>query len=238
MKRVLTFLINGPRICRLPAATKDSISSGLSLLSQKLPSDFARQPRSLDELSYWKATEFRQFLLYTGPLVLKNIVPKKVYDIFLVLHVAMSILLTDDDGKRNHFLDYARNLTQYFVANAKHVFGETFSVYNVHSLIHLADDVEHFNCSLNQLSAFPFENFLQQIKKCIKSAHNPIAQVCCRLASPRILIKSGKKYKICKRFRDSWFILGSGKIWVFLGEFFWVGFLMPTLPKTQRNTAK
>ena len=60
-----------------------------------MPSEFARQPRSLQELDRWKATEFRQFLLYTGPVVLKGIVSKELFQHFLTLNVAMTILLQE-----------------------------------------------------------------------------------------------------------------------------------------------
>ena len=56
-----------------------------------------------------------------------------------------------------------------------------FTVYNVHSLIHLSSDVEHFKCSLNDVSAFPFENYLQTLKKSVRQSQNPIAQVTKRL---------------------------------------------------------
>ena len=44
-----------------------------------------------------------------------------------------------------------------------------FLVYNVHGLLHLADDARRFGASV-----FPFENFLGQLKR---KAQNPIAQI-------------------------------------------------------------
>ena len=93
VKRMLTFLKQGPRICKLSYAMVKDISDILISLGGKMPSEFSRQPRSLTEIERWKATEFRQFVLYTGPLVLKSVIDKDLYQHFLTLHVSMSILL-------------------------------------------------------------------------------------------------------------------------------------------------
>ena len=53
----------------------------------KMPFEFARHPRSLSDLDRWKATELRQFLLYTGPIVLKKVVKPEVYEAFVILSV-------------------------------------------------------------------------------------------------------------------------------------------------------
>ena len=45
------------------------------------------------------------------------------------------------------------------------IYGSTFTVYNVHNLLHLHEDVSFFNCSLNDVSAFQFKNHLQVIKE-------------------------------------------------------------------------
>ena len=133
--------------------------------------------RLKNDRKYWKATEFRQFLLYDGPIVLKGVVSKLVYDHFMALHVAMDILLNDNDEKRNFYVDYSRHLLQWFVDNAKRVYGRTFTVYNVHSIVHLPDDVINYSCSLNELSAFKFENHMQKLKKKVRNSNNPIVQI-------------------------------------------------------------
>jgi len=76
---------------KLPSNLVKQISNRLILLKKYIPSDFSRKPRSLDELSRWKATELRQFLLYTGPVVLYSLVSKKMYYNFLYLNIAMTI---------------------------------------------------------------------------------------------------------------------------------------------------
>lgn len=69
---------------KLPTNVIKIISSRLKLLKKDIPSDFSRKPRGLDELARWKATEFRQFLLYTGIIVLHSITPKNIYNNFYI----------------------------------------------------------------------------------------------------------------------------------------------------------
>lgn len=44
-------------------------------------------------------------------------------------------------------------------------------------LLVIAGDCENFNYSLNDISCFPYENFLQRIKKSVRNSLNPTAQV-------------------------------------------------------------
>ncbi|XP_061597513.1 uncharacterized protein LOC133460763 isoform X3 [Cololabis saira] len=182
VRRMLVYLTRGPKICRLSARQKETISEKLVALRGKMPSDFARQPRALHELDRWKATELRQFLLYTGPVVLKNVLSLELYQHFVSFTVAMSILLESDDRIRQRYLQYAQDLLKHFVRTSARLYGETFPVYNVHGLTHLHEDVRHFQCSLNEVSCFPFENYLQKIKKHVRSGKSPLEQVTRRLA--------------------------------------------------------
>ena len=182
VKRLLNFLKQGPKDCKISQHQVSLISTKLIALQTEIPSDFARKPRSLDILERWKATELRQFLLYTGPLVLKDILPARFYKHFLTLSVAVSILLESNGDVRNSYVNYAKELLRYFINEAKDLYGETFCVYNVHSLVHLPDDVIKFQCSLNDICAFPFENHLQFIKKLVNTSRNPIAQCAKRIA--------------------------------------------------------
>ena len=73
VRRLLLFWKEGSNICRLSHVQIKYISERLNDLAGKIPSDFVRQPKLLLEFKRWKATEFRLFLMYTGPYVLKNV---------------------------------------------------------------------------------------------------------------------------------------------------------------------
>ena len=211
VKRLLTFMIKGPAECKLPKRSIEELSSRLISLRGKMPSEFARQPRSVVELDRWKATEFRQFLLYTGPIVLKDLLSDDQYHHFLCLTVGMSMLLESDLQQREFYLDYARNLIKFFVENSAEYYGNTFCVYNIHSLLHLFDDVKRFKCSLNDISAFPFENHLQSIKRMVRNGRNPIAQVTKKLVemeqSKPTHSRSHNRYYVSAKTRDGCFLL-------------------------------
>ena len=78
-------------------------------------------------------------------------------------------------------LDYANQLMKFFVKNCQAIRRETFAAYNVHGFLHLHKDLSFFQCSLNEISCFQFENFLQKLKRLIPSSSNQLVQVAKRL---------------------------------------------------------
>ena len=181
---------------------------------EKLPSEFVRQPRSLNELDRWKATELRSFLLYAGPIALKGVLSSSYYKHFLSLSLSIKILCDDNEIKHNVLLESAKELLSYFVYNSKECYGDTFCVYNVHGLIHIADDVEYFKKSLQAISAFAFENYLQELKRFVRSRHNPVGQIVKCLGKLEGLSREQKslELKTSDNIRDSCFIVENGVV--------------------------
>ena len=70
--------------------------------------------------------------------------------------------------------------------NADKFYGDTFVVYNVHALLHLHEDAEHFNCPLNQVSAFKFENFMRQLKRMIRNGRILVVQTAKRISEKKV----------------------------------------------------
>lgn len=63
-------------------------------MAHHIPSEFVRKPRAFSERLKEKATELRQFLLFTGPIVLRDVLLPQMYDTFMLLSVAIYILVS------------------------------------------------------------------------------------------------------------------------------------------------
>lgn len=62
----------------------------------------------------------------------------------------------------------------------------------MHSLTHLADDVQNMGCSLSGFTAFPFENMLGKMKKVLRNGNRPLAQLCRRLRHETLFVEQNK----------------------------------------------
>lgn len=180
VRRLLDLWIaSGPLLCRLSSHQMNLISSELVGLRRFIPMDFARKPRGLSERLRWKATELRQFLLYTGPVVLQNVLLASVYNNFMLLSVAIFILASPSLSADLH--DFAHTLLASFVTHFGELYGPEFVTYNVHGLTHLSGDVR-IHGNLDLISGFPFEDYLGKLKKMIRTPHHPLAQVIRRIS--------------------------------------------------------
>lgn len=174
MRRLILAWVKGPLNARLPSKSVCKISDKLIGLRCYLPSEFCRKPRSLHDIDRFKATEFRQILLYTGVFVFRDILPSEHYSHFMMLSCAMYCVLSPE--LCCNYCDYAEQLLTAFVAYCEKLYGSQFMVYNVHSLVHIADDVRNFG-ALDEVSCFPFENYLHRVKRSVRSSYLPFKQV-------------------------------------------------------------
>ena len=182
MRRLILFWLIGPLHTRLPSNTIKEVTQNLLSYVHLFPTEFARKPRPLSMYKYWKATEFRSFLLYTGIIALKN-VPKRIYKHFLLLHSAIFILC--DPDLYGQLLPSAEQYLRQFVSTSKSLYGKSMLVYNVHSLLHLSKDCERFG-NLDKFSCFKYENKLFQIKRKLRSTTLPLQQIVNRLSETKI----------------------------------------------------
>lgn len=152
----------------------EMLSNSLVNIRACIPSEFNRKPRALKDLDSFKATELRQFLLYTGPYLLKQILTPERYHHFLNLSVAIRILLDDKNCIVNN--KCAENLLHNFVQKVPELYDLSFLTCNFHCLLHIHEDAKLYG-SLEGINAFKYENHLQQIKKSVKKSNHVASQL-------------------------------------------------------------
>jgi len=145
----------GPLAVRLWSKSVIEISKRLLIFAAHSPVEFARKTRGVDEILRWKATELRQFLLWSGPFVLDGILPSNLHVHFMLLFVGMRIL--SSKHLSSLYCDNANNLLVKFFVDTEALYGKEALVYNVHCMIHLAADVKVLGC-MEDFSDFRFEN--------------------------------------------------------------------------------
>lgn len=111
--------------------------------------------------------------------MLQSVLPEKMYEHFMSFSVALCILVSP--GLARKYSSFASELLMLFVEQGRVLYGSEFLVYNVHSLLHLASDAKNFG-SLEDCSAFCFENYLHHLKRLVRSGRSPLAQIVKRLS--------------------------------------------------------
>ena len=86
----------------------------------------------------------------------------------------MRILLNESTCRDiNHI---AKGLLIKYTEDCPKLFGNEYTSYNPHGLIHLADDALQFG-QLNRVSVFPFENYLGSLKRVIRKPGAKLEQI-------------------------------------------------------------
>lgn len=219
VKRLLKLWVAGKNVDighKLSDEDIDRINKRIIDCSKHFPSEFNRKGRDIREFSRWKAVECRSFLLYSGIVVLKDILSEKKYKHFLLLHVAMRVLLSPTSTIEE--IRYAGRCLTNFVNLFETIYGMHHLVYNVHNLIHLSDDCIHFKGPLDEFSCFPFENFLGQMKNLLRGTRKVLAQLIKRLVEIgkhdslkwlKNKVSRSKRFN-CNLNQDIYYVLGNG----------------------------
>jgi hypothetical protein len=174
VRKMLNFWLSGPLHCRLPSRKVSQISQRLLAITALFPSCFSRRPRALDCLKLWKSTELRAFLLYSGPAVLHSIIPDDIYKHFISLSVAIRLLCCKK--RQCHYVDFCARVLHDFVYQGSLLYGKEFLTYNVHGLLHIAEQTK-LHGVLDNFSCFEFESFLGKLKRMLRSPKSELKQV-------------------------------------------------------------
>lgn len=127
-----------------------------SLLKQRPPHELTRPPRSIKlHLSYWKASEFRSWLLFYSLPLLLHILPPLYFHHFSLLVCSIHLLLqTRASVVQTHA---AEEMLQDFCSFLPELYGVSSCTMNAHCLTHLPYFVRKWG-PLWTHSAFSFES--------------------------------------------------------------------------------
>lgn len=221
MKKMLCMWKDGPLPHKLLPRLSKRISKRLIGLRNCTPKEFNRKPRSLDDLKNWKATEFRTFMLYVGPVVLVDILNADVFNHFMLFHTAMYVLISN--AAFNHkWVDFANQLLEKFNESFSTVYSRDCMVYNVHMLKHLCQN-SYIHGPLDRISAFPFENHMQHIKRLLRKKNTYLTQIVKRSLEREFLEDSQKPLKasiieVSKQEKDNCFITNDNRVCVLVSN--------------------
>lgn len=94
----------------------------------------------------------------------------------------MRILLNSQWCKEQVLRQYAKALLKHFVQSTAILYNKNFITHNFHNNIHITDDADYFvdkllDFSLDTISPFLFENYVQDIKRKIRGRNKPLEQI-------------------------------------------------------------
>ncbi|KAJ8665848.1 hypothetical protein QAD02_007510 [Eretmocerus hayati] len=173
-KKLLTLWF-GSRFSDESSSMRTFLGDFNAFLKKLRPTDqTARLPRSLDDFMYWKASEWKNFLLVYSLPLLEKFMPKVYFDHHILLVHGISLLsmssVTQDMMKK------ARACLSEYVKRFGIIYGKEHMISNIHLLLHLADVVEQFG-PLWVTSCFPFEALNGVLKGNVHGSQKPELQI-------------------------------------------------------------
>lgn len=154
------------------------------LISLKPPNRISRRPRSIYSIKQWKASEWRNWLLYYCLPCLENILKPKY-----MKHLAklcQAIYIYNSDSISFSQLQEAQTLLQDFVSDFEVLFGIENMSFNVHLLRHIPTTVENWG-PLWCYNASVFESWNNKIVSEITSPNGREIQIASRFMTKKYI---------------------------------------------------
>lgn len=136
------------------------------LVKIKPPVEITRQdyrtPRSLTERKFWKASEWRAFLLFYSLPVLKGILPARFWNHLFLLVFGIYTIMQDTITSKSILI--AELALKKFVIVFQGLYGKNNMTFNIHLLTHTAQSVRQWG-PLWATSTFSFESNMGTLMK-------------------------------------------------------------------------
>lgn len=160
---------------------------------------FSRKPRTIDERSFWKAHEFKYWLLFYGVPCLKGSLKQTYLNHFSLLSEAVFIFLkskiTPSDFKK------ASDLLKLFIEDFQRLYGDHNMMYNVHLLEHLPKCVT--DCGpLCAYSNFNFESNNGSLVKHVNGTTDVEHQIATKYSFHKVLARLRNRSETTFKFLE------------------------------------
>lgn len=122
MKRSLLVWIQGSSKYRMKFSAYEvkCISDWLEDSNRNIPQEIHRAVRRLDCIKFWKGLEYRTFMMYLGPVILKKFLPLEVYNHFLTLFCAVIIC---SSRIYSCYINVAEELFKHYIETQIDIYG-------------------------------------------------------------------------------------------------------------------
>ncbi|KAF7996964.1 hypothetical protein HCN44_005241 [Aphidius gifuensis] len=154
------------------------------LLKIKPPTRISRTPRTIQDMSNWTASEWRNWTLFYSLPCLKRVLQPVYFDHFALIVNAAYILNSDSIDEKN--LKLAKKQLSKYVEDMATLWGLDSMSYNVHLMTHIADSVRNWG-PLWCFSTFSFESWNGDIIKMISSPYHRDHQIVARFLLKKIV---------------------------------------------------
>ena len=131
----------------------------------RFPSEFPRSQSPLIDYKHFKANEYRSLIFYSLIYVMKSFMHQAYYE-HLIYYILFIRLLTQDKISEAD-VTFSQLLINSFVGEFETLYGSKNVSFNIHSNVHLPDQVARFG-PLNKHSSFAFEGFFKVCKDLFK----------------------------------------------------------------------
>ncbi|XP_075539183.1 uncharacterized protein LOC142573828 [Dermacentor variabilis] len=161
------------------------------LLSLTPTWEHSRLPRSLKDIKEWKAADWRNWLLFYSPVVLKGRIPERHYNHWLksveIMHYLLGPCPAGASAQAGQLATIRREMKK-FLLEYEELYGIEYMTYNAHLLVHVVDSAINWG-PLWGYSLFPFESMNGTLGRYVNGTRYPQFQIAKKFAILQALSK-------------------------------------------------
>lgn len=144
------------------------------MVDTRPPEFISRPPQPFAKIKHWKGVEYRNFLLYYGPIVLKGILTEEQLEHFMLFSTGTAIFLSHSITP--HMRQLGQSMFNAFVERFAGLYTVRFMSKTVHSLLHIEMCVLKTG-PLWTTSCFPYESIYHFLRQLINGTQYVLDQV-------------------------------------------------------------